>query len=482
LEDVLCQKSVAWVLEAGGITLADVDAIAVNGLPNRVLGSISEDADLRVYQEGRTYFVPHHLSHGASTFFLSGFDNARVVVVDGRGERDTATLYEADWENGLRENRRWPVEPGGRSVGGVYDTASRMLGFGPHGQGAVMALAGKESASASHSDCFRGLQKGEFVADPAALQRALEGKRRGREEPVDHSHVEIAKGIQEGLLEVVSTLASWGLNGPLEKGLCLSGGVFLNCPLNTHLTRLLKPTGVFVQPAAHDGGTAIGAALQVAWMMGEPIPKTRQSHATLGPAFTAEVMERALERSGLKYSRNEGRPGELANALKQHQIVCRFEGPMEFGPRALGNRTILANPGKASTKERLNRMKGRASWRPFGGIFRKERVSEYLENSFDSPFMLFTFPVRPEKRMEIPVLVHGDGTTRPQVVQKARDPELWTLLAELEESFGLPGVVNTSFNRAGEPIVCRPEEAIECFVALGADAMQMGPFWVVAPE
>jgi carbamoyltransferase len=259
--------------------------------------------------------------------------------------------------------------------------------------------------------------------------------------------------------------------------LCLAGGVALNCPMNTHLARAIPNAGVFVQPAAHDAGTALGAALEVAWMLGEPTAPRMQS-TSLGPEYSDDAVEAALKRSGLSYRRVEDGLEETAQALAEHRVVARFQGRMEFGPRALGNRSLLANPILPETQKRLNRMKGRADWRPFGGIFRGEDCPRYFGVEVDSPFMLFTFDLQESERENIPVLVHVDGTTRPQIVTSEREPDLHRLVGLFEERTGAGAVVNTSFNRGGEPIVCSPDDALASFRGLGADALHLGSFWV----
>ncbi len=485
LREVIPRQALRWALAQVGATSGDVDVFAINGIPARFRSTYSTTDPARpphVVRQGRYVFVPHHLAHAASAWRLSGLETPGVVVtVDGRGERETAAVFDAHPDGRLE--RRWDVLVGeGHSFGGCYETLSRRLGFGPHGQGAVMALAAMGSPSSAFDGdlFFEGPDR--YSLDERALWRRLEPLERTPDAPLLDAHRDAAASVQHSLERALVGLVRFAWNGaPAERSLALAGGVALNCPSNTRIVRALDRPPVFVQPAAHDAGTAIGAALEAAWRLGEPAPEPMRT-AALGPRFDDAAMEAALRRAGLPYVRVDDVAGAVAERLADGRIVCRFDGRMEVGPRALGQRSILADPRRAELKARLNAMKGRASWRPFGPSILADRQREWLQDAWPSPFMLFTFDVRPERRAAIPVVVHADGSTRPQSVDAALLPDYAGILEAFEALTGVPMVVNTSFNRGGEPIVCTPDDAVACFLGLGADGLQMGNFLVDRPK
>ena len=475
MESLLQLRAVKEVLQKAGLALDDVDAVAVNGVPFSMWFE-DTSAVREVGRSGRIHYVPHHLAHAASCFRVSGFSDACIAVVDGRGECNTATLFVSDETGDLKEIGGVPVDPAGTSVGGVYDTASRLLGFGPHGQGAVMALAafGEPHYDLSHILSFS--EASGFVANPAELQRLLLPLRRGNKDPILPAHAHVARSVQDALVSAVVQYVESSFAPYNSRNLCLAGGVFLNCPLNSALQKLERWDRVFVQPAAHDGGTALGAALEIGHRLGEP-RHTALQQAALGPAYNEFEIEAALKKFPVSYHRVKNGAEHVGEALSRSEIVCLFAGQLEYGPRALGNRSILADPRSMDVKSRLNIMKGRAEWRPFGAILREEDCGRFLVDGEASPFMLFTYPVQEEWRSRAPALVHKDGTTRPQTITK-KNALLMEILSSFEERTGIPMIINTSFNRGGEPIVCSPEDAIQSFLGLGADAMLMGPFWV----
>jgi carbamoyltransferase len=479
LADVLCKDAVRYVLDAGGIRLSDVDRIAVNGIPRRFADTYSATDPSRppgVVSEGRYVFVPHHLCHAASAFRLSGMREANVLTLDGRGERETAAFFRASEDGSLV--RVWDVLVGDRhSFGGCYETASRQLGFGPHGQGAVMALAALGVPRVDLTSALDVQSHADRRLDERALWRLLDAYARRPDDPIAARHRDVAASVQRALEDGAAALAREAFAEHPSRGLCLAGGVALNCPMNGHLRRVTGAAEVFVQPAAHDAGTAIGAALEVAWREGEPLAAPMRTGAW-GPEFDEDAMAAALRSAGLQATRMADPPGDVAHRLADGRIVCRFSGRMEVGPRALGQRSILADPRRELLKPRLNAMKSRAEWRPFGPSIRAGAEGEWFTEAWDSPFMLFTFFVHPERQGEIPVVVHGDGSTRPQAVHPDVLPDYAALIDAFAALTGVPMVVNTSFNRGGEPIVCTPSDAIASFLGLGADSLALGPFLI----
>jgi len=235
---------------------------------------------------------------------------------------------------------------------------------------------------------------------------------------------------------------------------------------------------IYVQPAAHDAGTSLGAALEAHWeITGEAVP-THMENAHLGLGYSDGTIEATLKAFGVPYERRPNIAQDVGELVADGKIVCWFQGRFEFGPRALGARSILADPRNPALKERLNQLKGRQSWRPFGPSMLAGYEDEYFELAFESPFMLFTFPVKREKWDEIPVVLHKDGTTRPQSVKKEVHPLYWEMIEAFRKLTGTPMVVNTSFNTAHEPIVASPEDAVGSFLDLGADVLAIGSFLV----
>jgi carbamoyltransferase len=432
LEEVLCRRAVASVLSIGGLETGDIDRIAINGLrPEMMPADTRARPPIISLDGGRIVHVPHHLCHAASAWRL----------------------------------------------GGCYETASRMLGFGPYGQGALMALAAGGTPSVDLSDALHVVSHTERTLDFRRLQDLLEPFRRAPEEPLTPLHADAAASIQVALEEAVLALVQEGMDTTPSDALCLAGGVALNCRLNR---RILVETGVqqlFVQPAAHDAGTAVGAALEVAALEVEP-PAAPLRTAAWGPSPDEQTIADALEGAGLVAQRVADPAVVIARHLMEGRIVCRLDGRMEMGPRALGQRSILGDPRRPQTRLRLNRMKGRESWRPFGPSVRAEDVYDWFEEPIQSPYMLLTSRVRESQREKVPAIVHLDGTSRPQIVERRSLPAFAAILDAFHEATGVPMVVNTSFNRGGEPIVCTPADAIVCWRALGAEVLQMGNFIV----
>ena len=485
LEEVLPRRSVRFLLEEAGITLDDVDVIALNGLHGRyrhTFTHLDADTPLPVVRAGRLWGVPHHVCHAASAYRVSGAADAWIFTVDGRGDRETAAIFRA--EDGAIRSIRTLLSLNDRSVGGVFQTVTELLGFGSYGQGSVMALAG-------FGDPSRGPAMSRHLAatDPSAptiheegIHASFAAVSRSRDSPIGQPHRDAAAALQTALetfaLDLVGDVAS---EPPID-ALCLGGGVALNCHMNNRLRLALQPEHIFAQPGANDGGTALGAAAEVWSALGErPRNLSPMKHALLGPRYDDVAIEAALKRSGLSYGRVDDVAEAVAERLAAGEVFCWFQGRLEFGPRALGARSIVADPRSQAIKDRVNGLKTRETWRPFGPSMLAGHEAEWLEDGFDSRFMLFTLPVRPERQAQVPAIVHVDGTTRPQMVHPDTHPEYHAMISAFYRRTGVPLVLNTSFNRRGEPIVRSPEEAIESFVGLGADALAIGPFIAEAP-
>lgn len=474
LRDAWPRHSVDWLLARAGIRLEDLDVIALNGIPAKYAGTYSarnRHLPPKIIDEGRMAFVPHHLAHAAGAFRLSGFESATVVTVDGRGERETACSFEA--KGGvLRRGREVLVGDGG-SIGGAYETITRILGFGPFGQGSTMALAPFGKPVLDLRGFFELPSHASPSIDEYRLGEIYSGLSRSPQGALSEAHRDLAASTQQALERCVSTFVAEVVSAQAPARLCLAGGVALNCAMNSRLARLPGVAGMFVDPASHDAGTALGAALEAAHHRGAPLPARRLRSAALGPAYDGEACIRACAAAGVHPRRVDDIAAEVAERLARGQVVAWFQGALEVGPRALGQRSLLADPRRADMQERLNAMKSRERWRPFAPSILSGHEEAWFEESFDSPFMLFTFSVRPERREAVPAIVHVDGTTRPQSVHPDVLPRYARVLEKFAALTGVPMVVNTSFNGRGEPIVCTPEHAIACFRRIGADALAL---------
>ncbi len=490
LEEILCRRAVRVLLAEAGLTLDDVDLIAVNGLHGRFRNAFSlldTEAPIPFLQAGRVAYVPHHLCHAASAFRVSGAEEGVVFTVDGRGDRETAAIFTADTDGTLT-----PVHTllslTDRSIGGVYEGVTRILGFGSHGQGSVMALAGFGEPNCDMDAHLSVRSATDYTIHESGVNAAFGDRARAFGAPLEQQHFDLAASVQTALENAAVALvgsvadAHTSDDGGVLPSLSMAGGVALNCHMNERLRQTFKPERVFAQPGANDGGTALGAAAEALFQVGGPARLPEMRHALWGPAFDDDAIEAALRKWGLPYTRVADVPAEVGRRVAEGDVFCWFQGRMEYGPRALGARSIVADPRSAAVKDRVNDMKDRQHWRPFGPSMLAGHEGDWLEQAFDSRFMLFTLTVTEAQRERIPAVVHVDGTTRPQVVHPDTHPEYHAMIAAFHERTGVPMVLNTSFNRRGEPIVCTPDDAIDAFLGLGADALAIGGFIVERPE
>jgi carbamoyltransferase len=298
-------------------------------------------------------------------------------------------------------------------------------------------------------------------------------KARTADGEMTEAHADLAATVQVRLEEVLLDLARWtydAAGGP--KTLTMAGGTALNCVANARIAAEGPYDRVWVQPAAGDSGTALGAALAVA---GQAIPFTT---AALGRGWTDEELEAELQRAALPYTRPDSIAHEAARVLAGNGIVAWYQGRSEYGPRALGHRSLLAHPGDADTQTRMNNVKGREQFRPIAPMVRAERFADIFDGVYPSPYMLFVHRVKPEWKDRIPAVTHVDGTARVQTVHTDTEPLVAEMLAEFERLSGLPVVVNTSLNTAGRPMVDTPREAMELFGSAPVDLLAIGPFAV----
>jgi carbamoyltransferase len=419
-------------------------------------------------------FVEHHLAHAASAYYVSGFREAAILTLDGRGE--LATTLHAVGQGPVIEKLAQVEFP--HSLGILYENVTSYLGF-LHSSDEYKVMALASSGSDRFVPAFQELvelgEDGRYQVAYADLEAAF-GPRRRRGEPLEQRHFDVAAGLQRVVEECVLGLACWLHGRTGLPDLCLAGGVALNCVMNARLRDEGPFRRIFVQPAAGDAGTALGAAYVVdARERGQAVPFT-MTHAYLGPAYDDERVRRALDRAKLAYTRPPDIADATAALLAQNKIAGWFQGRMEFGPRALGARSIVASPLDPDMKDRLNAIKDREDFRPVAPAVLEERAAEYFAPAGPSPFMLFVSGVRSERVDDIPAVRHVDGTARIQTVAERDAPLFHRLIRSFERRTGVPVIVNTSFNTQGRPIVCTPEDALECFYTSPLDALAIGPY------
>ena len=419
-------------------------------------------------------FVEHHLAHAASAYYVSGFHESAILTLDGRGELAT-TLHAVG--QGPRIEKLAHVEYP-HSLGILYEQVTTYLGFlHSSDEYKVMALAsdGTERFVPRFRELVELSEDGGYRVTYADLEAEF-GPRRGRGEPLAARHFDVAAALQRVLEESVLNLARW-LHGQTGlPDLCMAGGVALNCVMNARLRDEGPFRRIFIQPAAGDAGTALGAAYVVdARERGQTAPFT-MTHAFLGPGYDEARIRRALERSRLPYTRPPDIAAAVADLLAADKIVGWFQGRMEWGPRALGARSILAAPSDPNMKDRLNAIKDREEFRPVAPAVLEEHTGDYFTPADPSPFMLFVCDVKQEKAAEIAAVRHVDGTARIQTVAERDAPLYHRVIRCFMERTGIPVVVNTSFNTMGRPIVCTPEDALECYASSPLDALAIGPY------
>jgi carbamoyltransferase len=461
--------------------------------------------------------IEHHQAHLASTFFVSPFDCAAVLSADGLG--DFASTMWASGDGGRLRVEGSIAFP--HSLGLYYTAVTQYLGFLKFGdEYKVMGLAAygepeqlsmfreivqfdprsrdndfrlgldyfihhRTGPEMSWAEADKTPTLGKLFSDE--MPRRL-GLARQPEEPLEERHRNLASSLQARLEEVYLGMLKKLAASTGRKALCLAGGVAFNCVANGKIFEATPFEEVYVQPAAGDAGLAVGAAFHV-WhqILGKPRSFV-MDHAYWGPGFTNAEVRNAIGASSVAKTccsvaelPEEDLIRRAAAIVADGKILGWFQGRAEWGPRALGNRSIVADPRRPEMKEILNqRIKHREIFRPFAPSILAEATGEWFTRSHPSPFMALAYPVRPEKRDKIPAPTHVDGTSRLQTVTREANPPYWKLIRAFADATGVPAVLNTSFND-NEPIVCRPEEALDCFLRTQMDALVLGDFLVTKP-
>jgi len=483
-----------WCLRYAGITAAEVDLIGFSYDPGLVLPAgqmgLTDPWDhLRTTYAARAAaflaeavpgldpqrarFVPHHVAHAASAGLAVGRRECSVLVCDGRGERDSCLT-------GCYRDGKLQVlstQPLPHSLGLLYEDLTAHLGFlRSSDEYKVMALAsyGKPRFLGHLRERVVVAEGGFRIApvDWAALAPPLKPG-----QDWDAAHADLAASVQRRLEEVLLALAGQLHEQTGDELLAMAGGTALNCVANTVLARRGPFGSVWVQPAAGDAGTALGAALHLAADQGEPA--WAMTGADLGRGFADGEIEAALRTARVPFERPADLAATVADALAADGIVAWFQGRSEYGPRALGQRSLLAHPGRRANLGRLNDVKGREQFRPVAPMVLEERAAEiFVRGPIPSPYMLFVHDVAPHWQDRIPAVVHVDGTARVQTIDRARQPLQAALLTAFEQRTGLPVLVNTSLNTAGRPMVDDIRDTLECFGSTPVDLLAIGPFVV----
>jgi len=523
-------NSINYCLEHAGITIDDVDHVAIGWLSaadtvrNRISVFTTSGLMLKVptycagmvffavmdwrggdipgalrrhfprtsFKQKTFHFVPHHLAHAASVFRTSGYDRAAILTIDGAGET-TATMLAFGRGNEITVHEEFKLPD---SLGFCYSGFTEYLGFEKNNdEYKVMGLAAYGEPECAVDDIMQVDGDGSYrVAvdyiyhfdptrrsyDYSRMSKRFGPARDNDGAPITETQKNVAASIQRQLERAGVGLARRVLDAGGDDNLCLAGGVTLNCKMNKAIREEndLGDGDLYIQPAAADMGVALGAALEVYARLGNE-SKFRMDHAYWGPEYSNEQIESALRAGNLSYEKSADIAFDAAGYIAEDKVVGWFQGRLEVGPRALGNRSILANPCTPGMNDVVNeKIKFREKWRPFCPSMLDEVKDRYLERACESPFMNLTFTVREEMRPHIPAVVHVDGTARPQTVRREINPRYYKLIEKVGELTGHAVVLNTSFNVKGDTIVNTPEDAVRTFLSTEMDVLAIGDYIV----
>jgi carbamoyltransferase len=513
----LPENAIRFCLDHAGVRAQEIDRVAYSfdpqlrrttfradwwpdsRLEHTFLQKLDEVGDVAARVLGRKLgralkFVPHHLAHAASAYYPSGFDPAAILVIDGIGEAACSTLGRGDGTRiRILETFSYP-----HSIGIVWEQASIHLGFSPYDASKVMGLAAYGDPDKFSRQLASIIRVGEddYAVDAALLgygsgDRASDRRRflallGPPREPGSEflpRHKDIAASLQAATDAAVIALLRRLERSTGTARLCIAGGVALNCVTNALIRQASAFSDIFIPSAAHDAGTAIGAALAVHYAARGTRPPPSGATPYLGPQFDEREVLAAVKAAGLTPRRSKDAARDAADMIADGNIVAWFQGRMEFGPRALGNRSLLADPRRPDTRAILNRrIKHREDFRPFAPSVLAERADEWFDvgpPSASHEYMLFACPTKAGRLDRIPAVVHHDGTARVQLVRREANPRFHDLISRFFARTGVPLVLNTSFNDS-EPIVCTPAHAISTFRTTGIDALFLGDIYLTS--
>lgn len=520
-------RAVRWCLAEAGLSLGDIDAVGffwnpgihaepansrltaaprdhleyLYSVPVHLMRHFDGTGVRRVEQtlwldDGhplRIHYITHHECHAAGAFFRSNYDSAAILTVDGYGERSSTHIARGRGRD--IETLRIIEFP--HSVGSLYAALTQFLGFRANsGEGKVMGLA--SYGRPTYYEALRALVT--LTAEGFELDLSyfaymlnrrrrysdklvkLLGPERAPESAIDQRHMDIAASLQAVTEDILMHLATMARELSGETRLCMAGGVTLNCVANTRIRFEAGFDEAYFMPAASDAGTSLGAALHVAHVLGDDPRVTHPENDDLGPSYSEAAIEKVLRVSGCTFTRPPSIAEAAAELLAETKIVGWFQGRAEFGPRALGFRSILADPRPADTKEVLNaRVKFREWFRPFAPAVLEERCAEFFAHAERAPFMLVVYPTLPDKVEVLQSVTHVDGGARVQTVSREQNPPYHDVIEAFGRRTGVPVLVNTSFNIRGEPMVTSVEDALKCYFTTDMDALAIGPFLLTKP-
>lgn len=432
----------------------------------------------------RVICLDHHFSHAASAYYFSGFREATIITADGKGDA-TSVLFAEVRDGEIRVLKRYGIP---HSIGFMYAGATAFLGFEINeGEYKMMGLAAYGIPRYNVSDIFSVDDHGAPHVDPRYTfydwnQKYLSEKfdvvPRRPEDPIQEVHKDIAASFQKNLEDNMVRMAKCLVEKTGKKNLCLAGGVALNVKMNQALRESGYFDDVFIQPAAGDAGTVLGAVAYIYWReTGKMVNPLR--HLYWGQQASGKEIEKVIQESRVKYEVMDDIPGRVATILAEGKVIGWMQGAMEFGPRSLGRRTILADPRRAEMKDVVNsKIKFREEFRPFAPSMLASDATKILERYTDAPYMILSFNVKKEYAHLIPAVVHADGTVRPQIVSRETHPLYHSLLKEFKKLTGVGVLLNTSLNRRGEPICARPEEALDLFLHTDLDYLVLGDYLI----
>jgi carbamoyltransferase len=439
-------------------------------------------------------FIEHHLAHAASAYFVSPFQEAAILTIDGRGE-STSTMMSKG--NGNRIEKLVEMAAP-HSLGHLYAAVTDYLGFTPFfDEWKVMGMSayGKDTYLSAFAKTVELLPDGRYQLNldyfsfhthgsscwVSDLFIRTFGSKRLKSEGYDQCHFDMAYALQKTVERAGVHLARGIWERTKSDNLCITGGVALNCLMNKKIIEETPFKNFFIQPIANDAGTSLGSALYYYHQILKHPRKEIFDSPYLGMEFSNEDIEPVLKQKGVTYIKSGNIARDTAQHIAKGQIVGWFQGRMEAGPRALGHRSIVVDPTDSTMKDRLNaRVKKREMFRPFAPSVLEEKASEYfiMPKNQPSPYMILIADVKENKKSALPSITHLDGTARVHTVSKRTAPEYWQLIAEFEKIKGVPVLLNTSFNE-NEPIVATPEDAINCFLRTELDVLAIGDFLAI---
>lgn len=447
---------------------------------------------------GKVFFIKHHESHASSSFFSSPFKEASIVTMDGVGEWTTTTICDGV-ENNITTLREVEFP---NSLGLFYSAFTYFLGFNvndgeykvmglaPYGQPVYADLIKKELIKIFSDGSYELNQKyfkfeyGDEMINRAKFERLFSIKKRDSKEEINKTHKNIAASVQAITEEIILLICSEAKRLTKRNNVCLAGGLFLNCVANSKILEKKIFDEVFVFPASGDSGGAVGAALFTWYQILNNKRELKElKDVYWGPSFSNEYIENYLKRIDIKYKKlsEENLVREVAFYLKNQKIVGWFQGKMEFGPRALGNRSILADPRNRENWPKINKLiKFREDFRPFAPAILEDRLNDFFDfHGHKSPFMLF---VAKNKTNKMPATTHVDGSSRVQTVSQEENKLFYNLISEFDKMTGMPALINTSFNLSDVPIVCTPQNAFQCFLKSGIDILVLGNYIILKED